>query len=391
MRLAWVVLVAGCGFQGKDVPVSDPDGAVPTIDAATPGLDAPVGSACWTLDSAKVGMHVCTSATPAELHIEDDVEIDTTTGASTPAGFECVPLVGDSEPLCALVATRLTIDAGTRLSAHGDRPLALLAHDIDLFGSVDVSSQATLRGAGASNAGCNTDGHLATFLGGGGGGGLGTIGGKGGDEDMHPDSRGHAIGTVGDNFRGGCDGTGGGNGSQARGKGGAGGGAVWIATDTGTLAIGAAAVINASGAGGPGGTMQSGVAAGGGGGGGGSGGLILLQAHALSKLAGAQIFANGAHGGGGATPTSPGVAGGNPERASSDGGDGQAGGDIGPPPHAGEGGGGAAGAGGMASDGERGDKNAGGGGGGGGYGVIWTTQLDAVGTNFVSPNPIAVP
>jgi hypothetical protein len=164
------------------------------------------------------------------------------------------------------------------------------------------------------------------------------------------------------------------------GVGGAGGGAVWIASDMGTLVIGPGARINASGAGGARGLGSP--AADDGGAGGGSGGLIVLQAPAIMLDPSAQIFANGGGGGGGAEAGKSGHDGSDPTGPSS----GSAGGQ----------GGSAAGLGGFgysalafSLNGADGDPNVhgGGGGGGGGAGAIRVASSTTLNGTNVSPPP----
>ena len=141
----------------------------------------------------------------------------------------------------------------------------------------------------------------------------------------------------------------------------------------GTISIGDDATINASGAGGPGGT----VGANRGGFGGGSGGMILFKAGTLKLAASAKIFADGGGGGGGAAgfqggqggdPIAPGVGGAAGASDSGRGGPGF--------PEA------------MRVGGAAMGGTNGGGGGGGGGGTIWIDVQTLEGAANVSPPPV---
>jgi hypothetical protein len=346
-------------------------------------------SICWKIMDTSVEFHVsaCVIDLVETIDVTASVSLDTDAGTSNPPGFTCAPLTDSgtkSDNVCALAASTITIQPGVTFSAHGAKPLALLGHSIDIEGTVDVASHiGGQRGAGAAPRFCSP-GPAATAAGGGAGGTINGLGGKGGNQGGSSGS-GAPLGNsiTASLFRGGCDGGRGGDGSPNGGPaatGGAGGGALWIATDTGTLKMGGGATINASGAGGAGGTANNH-----GGFGGGSGGVIVLQAPSILLDPSATLFANGGHGGGGALGTNPGSAGTDAAGPNS-GGTGGEGGMIG----VATGGAGGAGYPGRTNDGADGDGplQGGGGGGGGAEGAILAapgTTINA--SNKLSPTP----
>jgi len=199
-----------------------------------------------------------------------------------------------------MIVDRLEISAGTTLKVVGAKPLVVVSlDDIDIQGTIDVSSTLAQLGAGANPATCgNGTGKPGTVSGdfAGGGGGGGGLGGNGGDG-------GGKGGSGGDNgvkieppttIRGGC---GGGNGGQSwGGDGGGGGGALYLAAQN---SISISGVLHAGGAGGEGGDGKKNVAVRAGGGGGGSGGYLGLEAPVVTLALNAVLAANGGGGGGG--------------------------------------------------------------------------------------------
>ncbi|HEU4733047.1 MAG TPA: hypothetical protein VFT22_34370 [Kofleriaceae bacterium] len=363
MRRAWVaLLLAGCGFQTRAAS-SDP--LEPTLDAsladATPDGELPGPPICWSIDGNALHVKTC-APTLAMIDLASDVRIDTTPGAANQP-LACAPLTSDSTTdACALAANTIRIRAGARLSAQGTRPLALLAHTIDLEGTVDVAAHfGGPPGPGSNPELCTSAAGLQAPTGDGGGQG-GTHDNNGGDGgNGGTGAGGHAGDTSAlSELFGGCPGWGNAGAAPPAGAGGGGGGAVWIAADTGMLTIAASATINASGAGGPGGVATAGQR---GGYGGGAGGLILLQAVNISLDPAAVLFANGGHGGGGAG-SGPGAAGTDPDGPTS-GGDGGTTGTV-SSGHAGKGGSGYP----ATAPGGDADMANGGGGGGGGQGAV---------------------
>ncbi len=282
------------------------------------------------------------------------------------------------------------------LSAHGSKPLALLGHDIDIEGTVDVASHTTgslqAKGPAADRIDCNNS--MSTTVNGGGAGGTydsqhvdgSDEGGNGGDVAANGSVGGKAAGSIPIvSVLGGCAGgpSSGGSAIADNTIGSHAGGAVWIAADTGILMIGSNAVINASGAGGMGGMVAAGSR---GGYGGGSGGLIVLQAPTITQSVSAKIFANGGGGGGGNAGPTVGNPGNDPL------GPGGAGGGtvvVSGPDQGGAGGQGFPTASLTAKNGGVGNTNtSGGGGGGGGTGAIRVLSNTTIMGPNVSPVPI---
>lgn len=258
-----------CNLQRVcDVPQTEnPDGGMPPSSTRF-GTIFPV-----TLTSFPVGAVNVTSA---------DVDIDT--NASSPS---CDPGVAS---YCAVAGTTFTVSTGRKLSAHGSRPLVLVAvTKFDLSGDIDVSSSLSAQGAGAISAiDCASVTPPPVPANGASGGYGGSFGGKGSDGDAVNGSGGVASpATVAwpSALRGGCPG---GNGGAGGALGGNGGGAVMIIADSLTLS----GKTNASGAGGRGGS-----AAKSGGGGGGSGGMIVLDIRTGIIRTGGVLFASGGGGG----------------------------------------------------------------------------------------------
>jgi len=390
MQRVLLVLLAGCGFQ------SPAAGGGSTVDAS--GGDAGSStSGCWTISTSNPVFQVSACVAPAGItdmtDVSSNTSIDTDTGISTPAGFGCVPLV--SGGVCALVAKSIVIRPGMTLSAHGTKPLALLGHDIDVEGTVDVASHSAGSLQAKGPAADRTDCSNPTLATGNGGGAGGTY------DSQHQDGRdeggngGGSVGSTGgqasgsitvNSLLGGCAGwpSSGGPAIAADTIGSHGGGAVWIAADTGTLTIGSNAAINASGAGGVGGMA---VSMSRGGYGGGSGGLIVLQAPMITRSQNAKIFANGGGGGGGDANGTVGSSGSDPlDPGGAGGGNGAKSG----PDQGGDGGQGYTAASPTAKNGMPGDTTlaGGGGGGGGGGGAIRVLSDTTLMVQNVSPVPI---
>jgi hypothetical protein len=385
MRRACVILLASCGFTGPIAKQVDPDANPAANPDAKPDTnpDPDLQAACWTHSSGFTAA-ACVPALRARIDVTANLSVDTDSTTASPSDVACATL--DNATLCALAAGSIHINTGVTLSAHGSRPLALLAHSIDIEGTLDLASHLHgQRGPGAPPGACN--GRLdATVAGGGAGGTYSSDGGDGGEQGGATGTAGIHGNSISSTFlRGGCDGGRGGNGMPDGGPpspdGGPGGGGVWIAVDTGTLTVGPGATVNASGAGGTGGA--AGVH---GGSGGGSGGLIVLQAPTIVFNPTAKIFANGGHGGGGSQGGSAGSDGTDPPGPTS-GGSGGAGGS---PSAATPPGGGGAGYPDPSPSGANGDNTTpggGGGGGGGGPGVILVYSSTSLGGPNVSPPP----
>ena len=335
MRGLWVVCLPwwfACGFHSRAASEAD--------DAATP--DA---SLCFDGFT-----RVCLAALPtAPRVVASNMTIDTS------AGCEATTM-DTAAGICVIAATAIEISAGATLRATGSRPLVLLATtSITVAGTLDAAShRGGTAGPGADPSACRL-GIAPTVASGSGGGGyggtFGTVGGDGGDS-VGRGARGSAPTTVDApaSLRGGCPGSAGA--SLHPGAGGAGGGAIELMAPS----IRVSGTLNASGAGG-----QPGIDTDSGGGGGGSGGMIVFDGPMLA-LPG-MVMAQGGGGGGGSGNTGSGTPGADPPQAgvaampgigfhgesgtggnggtgatTADGGDAEAGGQIG-----GGGGGGAAG------------------------------------------------
>jgi hypothetical protein len=287
--MACCLSVAACGYPPLDRFVVDANSGAP-----------PDALACFgSFDLDKI----CFSVVPS---------VPMTTAGDAPINTDdtavCNPHVtgANKDTYCVIAGAGFTLAAGKTIRAFGSKPLVLLsATSVDLQGGVDVSSHNT--GAMNLGAGANPSTVCANLLAatGNSGGFGGSFGGSGGDGQGVDGSRGMAASAVPfpTVLRGGCPG---GDGftitaGATPGVGGGGGGAVAIIAAT---RIDFNGKINASGAGGLGGSaLKSG------GGGGGSGGMIVLDAPTITPGATGLIFANGGGGAeGGAGPGSGGTA-----------------------------------------------------------------------------------
>ncbi len=394
MQRVLLVLLAGCGFQ------SPAAGGGSTADASTSDASSAdaTSSGCWTIATSNPVFNVSACVAPADItdtiDVSSNTSIDTDARTSNTSGFGCVPLVSGN--VCALVAKSIVIKQGITLSAHGSKPLALLGHDIDVEGTIDVASHSMgglqAKGPAADRTDCNVPTSAAVN----GGGAGGTYdsqhtdgsdeGGDGGNAGTNGSNGGKAAGSISvDSLLGGCAGAPSSGGPAVAGDtiGSHSGGAVWISADTGTLMIGSNATINASGAGGVGGKVDSGNR---GGYGGGSGGLIVLQAPMITQSPNAKIFANGGGGGGGDANGTVGSAGNDPlDQRGAGGGKGA----KSSPDQGGDGGQGYTAVSPTAKNGGTGssDTSGGGGGGGGGGAIRVLSNTTIMGPN-VSPVPI---
>ena len=375
--LRWLSLafVLGCSFEHGvhavvDGSTTTGDSSQTTGDTMTPPPDA---ENCSSVPG--VGVTVCLSAPPTgNTTVPSSTTIDTdVTGTGA---LQCKALLAGSSNVCVIAASKITINASRTLSAHGARPLVLLASTIQIDGTIDVASHVDGdTGPGANLAGCSAGSDPANNAGGGGqGGSFGTAGGDGGSVGDQSNTRGIAGNAFTPaSLRGGCAGAPGGDGGGAAGDG---GGAVLLVADT--ITFGPMGRINASGASGRGApTGRKG------GGGAGSGGMIALAATTIMVTPGTHIFANGGHGGGGSNDDDPGTSGSDPISATSVGAGGAA------PDEAGDGGDAfpAVDRDGSSSSGSGGGGGAGGGGGGGGAGVIRVFSSSSLGAAQVSPPP----
>jgi len=385
-----MLLLAGCGFQSSAATdaATTTDGEILAVDAT--GADAIAAQpACVSVSYQALNVCACPAAAlPESLTISTTASIDTEAGTSSPPGLTCAELTSTSTAVCAIAAKTITLTAGTILSAHGAKPLVLLGHTIDIEGTIDVASHVNgQQGAGGDAFACAVVKRPMGNGGGPGGTFVDSSGGNGGSVDGSPtETGGSSAASFGINaLRGGC--AGGPSSAITAAIGGHGGGAVWLAVDTdGTLTLGSAAVINASGASGAGGAAIGGSR---GGFGGGSGGMILIKAPTVAFLV-SKLFADGGGGGGGAANENAGGAGGDPPSP----GVGGTGGAGGVPTNNTTGNTGAGGAGFPAPGTQRDGRSSfvtngtagtnGAGGGGGGPGAIW---IDAATTGSVLASP----
>jgi hypothetical protein len=234
-----------------------------------------------------------------------DVDIDTDATAS---GNLCDQATEQRATYCVVTGAPLTLSAGVKLTAHGDKPLVLLSTaKLELLGDIDVSShRGGQRGPGANPAAASACSFMTApigpSMGGGGyGGSFGTAGGDGGNAAVVT-TGGGVAGTKLEGFptalRGGCRGGDGSKIVDPVAGGGDGGGAIAMVA---AMQIHVDARINASGGGGEGGAMN----ASNGGGGGGTGGMIVFDSPVpLTFGPRIQLWANGGGGAqGGSAPT----------------------------------------------------------------------------------------
>jgi hypothetical protein len=360
--MACCLIVAACGYP----PLARLDG-----DANGAGGEGvpPDAQACFgSFDLEKI----CFSIVPSTpLTLSGDTPISTDDPAM------CDPNNDRKGQYCVIAGVGFTLPAGKTIRAFGSKPLVLLSTTtIDLQGGVDVSSRnagVMNTGAGANPAGSCTVTTAATGNSGGFGG---SFSGRGGDGEPVDGSRGMApaaasFPTI---LRGGCPGGSGAttSGTATAGVGGNGGGAVAIIA---AVRIDFNDKINASGAGGLGGSPERSGA-----GGGGSGGMIVLDAPSIVPGASGQIFANG----GGGAEGGAGTASGGTASMGLPGGESTA-----PKTPGTRGGGGAGGDGGDGGDGSAGSslagvnaggtsqRDGGGGAGGGGAGFVYAPGVAA--------------
>jgi hypothetical protein len=374
LRAMSIVLLVGCSFDhgtatatGDDAGTSgDPDAPVTGSgsDAAmNNGSDA---SWCWSV--AGVSVNVCVGTQPTgTITVSSNTSIDT--GSTGTGPLQCKALVAGSTNVCVIAASSIDINNNATLSAHGARPLVLIASTIRIDGTLDVASHVNGQsGPGANMSGCSPGNPSPNNRGGGGqGGSFGGTGGDGGDQDGQPMSHGRAgMALMPTTLRGGCPGANGGDGGGARGDG---GGAVLLIADS--IQLGSNSAINASGASGRGAPQGRK-----GGGGAGSGGMIALSATTIAVGANTAIWANGGAGGSGSSNPTAGQSGTDSTSPLSGGTGGTA------PGNAGNGGVGYPA---VQRDGASGSGGSdGGGGGGGGAGIIRNFTSSSLGS-AVSP------
>jgi hypothetical protein len=336
------------------------------------GADAVLGEGiCYGADNGLV--RPCYPVAPTgDLTLPGTLDTDTSTLCGAP--------LRGGNGYCVVAANNITLDDS--VVATGSKPLVLVAAStitIESGATLDVASRHSTfpprKGAGAGSTDC-TAGTPPTVSGGGGGGGggaggsFGGAGGRGGAGNNGAGTGGSPGAVQVPTFlRGGCPGQDGINGTP--GMGGKGGGAVYLIASR----ISISGAIKASGEGG-----HPGLTGSAGGGGGGSGGMIGLDAPMITNFG--DVFANGASGGEGSGPATPGNLGPEPTSTAAS-----------PPPMSGTNNGGDGGGGSgigiptgrNGSNGSGGGSPGGGGGGGGGLGVIKVYRGTSTGN--VSPMP----
>jgi hypothetical protein len=226
----------------------------------------------------------------------------TSTDIDTTASSFCDTVNDKKDDYCVVVGSTISVAAGAAVTAHGAKPLILLAtSELDLDGTIDVSSKhGGMTGAGAATASQCAGNTEATGHSGGYGGSFGGKGGAGGQIAGAGELGGTAVDALPafpTTLRGGCPGGNGAKDATGGGAGGSGGGAVMVFSPT----IQFNGTINASGAGGSGGPTDAVVSSGGGGGG--AGGLIVIEATTITPGTATNLwlFATGGGGGQGGT------------------------------------------------------------------------------------------
>jgi hypothetical protein len=298
MRLLVATLaLAGCSKVNPDFCPSHPD------DPRCGGtlIDSGMGSDSGGSDAVDSG-NGCLGAGVFEIcPMGAAMTAKTLSGAIDTNGSMCHSTqlwkTSGQTPSCFIVGTSITV---SNVTVTGSRPLVLVATGtITVTGHLDASSRQnpTQTGPGQPATPCGTFGAPGDDTGAGGGGGAslaatGAGGGNGGSGNAGAAAAGTAympfLTVPPGLLRAGCTGSRGGDGQGIGGTGGRGGGAVYLAAST--ISLGAAAVVNVSGAG----AAAPGKSAGGGGGG--SGGMLLLHAADFSITAGAKLVANGGAG-----------------------------------------------------------------------------------------------
>jgi hypothetical protein len=322
-------------------------------------------------------VRVCFPTAPASQKVLDTIDINTD---ATDASSQCDQKNDQKDRYCVIAGAGFMLPGGTKITAHGSKPLVLLSTAMfDLSGNVDVSSSRSgsqPKGPGADPADC-VNGTPPTVSGGGYGGSFHGKGGNGSDGKPADGSGGgaaEALTIFPSVVRGGCPGAAG-TPMGVTGAGGSGGGAIAIIATQ----LHVEGSINASGEGGSGGSVIRS-----GGGGGGSGGMIVLDASMIQLGSRAKIWANG---GGGAQGGATGMAGNNGNESS--------GPDLGAAVTSGstDGGNGGNGAVGTMLTGAVGksDANTGGGGGGGGGGAGFVHAQGVIDPAIISPPSLDFP
>lgn len=297
--------------QGDNLVSCDASG-VATVTPCLLGCNPTPTPECRVLSPTNLLASTCETAGGGSLTLgtSETLLIDTSLDALPARRDRCNFIKsqpGGAPEICIVKFDNVTIPAGAKLSASGNRVLAIVATGrMNIGGTIDVGAEAATDGpGGATSAAAGEAGSSDQDGGGGGGNGFG--GGSGARGDRADGPKGGRM--IEDNtlspLRPG--GRGGSNGATlvnlvALG-GGAGGGLQLVSC--GELLIGQGAVIDAGGGRGQGGRALTGLSSGGGGGG--SGGNILIEA-ARVTISGT-VVANGGGGGEGSAKAPSSVAG----------------------------------------------------------------------------------
>jgi hypothetical protein len=315
MRFVVVAMLVACGPvkgdpPGDDAPDDAPQGACvewpatnfdPCPDDTVPSQRLDV-SGTTTIDT-----------TTGNVDVDGVLLALPSTSQSQPQGLANVR---------QYVIAGLTIDASATLRIVGDQVVLFVVHgSATVDGTIDARASDTTPGPGGDRGclqpnGSNHNGGQGGASqdtpdggGGGGGGALGVQGGVGGSSDGIGGANGVAtLDADLSPLRAGCGGGAGGpsvtcDPSMGCPPGGGGGGGIQISARDGIAVTG---TIDAAGGGGRGGNQNQD-----GGGGGGSGGAIFLESETVTVAATARLCANGGAGGTGGGPNLSGVPGAN--------------------------------------------------------------------------------
>ena len=355
-----------------------------TCDPAS-GMCA-AGGTCGDAGPGRDAGQVCFATRMLGTFCFPDV-VDTFAPTAIDTDGNCTTTVqraGRPGDLCVLAAR--TIEIAGDVTATGSRGVVLLAHDLQISGTLDATAQPT--GVAQQFVIAPGAGHCTAPMGmavaaqagtGGAGGSMEQRGGIGGGNGGNGNSTASDPGVADGMFLAGCAGGPGGKGyvGTMPGAGGAAGGAVYLSGTT----IDITGSVLAFGLGGAGGDDSSG------GGGGGSGGMIVIDG-ALTHGMDAGLLATGGGGGGGGDATNGSSGGSGFAPQVSDPGSAADGGTAGT--SAGQGGDGGIGSGTIAGPGLQGAAGQGGGGGGGG-GAGWILMYPTVVTGAAYPPAVLAP
>lgn len=294
---------------GDAIVTCGADGTATSSISCDLGCDGSTGAPrCNVLQPSNLASTTCDTAAATDLTVANGV-----TTIDTGSNCDSVVTQTGGPAICVRAFSTISIAQGAKLRAVGTRALALVATStFTLDGTIDASadqptaSLGAVAGPGApladgagGNGGNGTSDNSDVA---GGGAGAGTAGAAGSNTVAlgAGGAAGAATGnpTLSPLIAGSSGGRNGAlTGSNRGAVGGLGGGGLQLVACK-TLAIGATAVVDASGSGGAGGPGSTSLTASGAGGGGGSGGGVLIEA-AVVSIAGIVAANAGAGGGGG--------------------------------------------------------------------------------------------